>query len=100
MRRNLEDVRHIVTDKKYPNLPEELREFNYYLLDSGHSLTAIPEALLPQAEKDGDLDMYECVVPVRYALKNGYRIYKGYLIIKVDYDEVMGVDIPDEYYEH
>lgn len=71
MRRSLEDVRHMVKDIKYPGLPEELKEFNYYLSDSGHCIMAIPEALLQEAETDGDIDMYECAIPAKYILERG-----------------------------
>lgn len=100
MRRSLEDVKHMVKDKKYPGIPEELKEFNYYLVDAGHSIMAIPEALFEDAVQDGDLDMYECAVPVKYVLEKGYKMYEGHVIVETGYDKMLGVDIDGKYYEY
>ncbi len=101
MRRSHEglDPSGIVKDN-YPGLPEELKEFSYYYKDgTGHVIMAIPESVLQEAEEDGDLDMYECPVPVKYVLNRGYRIYKAHVICDATYDMDMGLLIDEKYYE-
>lgn len=85
----------------YKGLPEELKEFNYYYCDgsTGHVIMAIPESALAEAEKDGDLDMYECPFPVKYVLAKGYRIYKNHVICDGHYDERFGLMIDDIFFE-
>ncbi len=99
MRKSLEDIKHMVTDRKYPGLPDELREFNYYIADSGHCIMAIPETLLPEAEANGDLIMFECPIPVKYVLDKGYRKYGNHIVVNVGYSNVLGCDIDEKYYE-
>ena len=101
MRRSLEDIKHWVKDIKYPGLPDELKEFHCYLKPDGHCIMAIPEAVLPETEDDGDLDMYEHFIPVKYILTHGYRIYKNHIIANVQYNTEFGLLIvPDEYLEY
>ena len=59
---------------------------------------AIPRCLLAEAEKKGDLDMYECPIPCRYILERGYEMYKEHVIIDVPYG-TFGVEVDDRYYE-
>jgi hypothetical protein len=98
MRRSHEGLTGIVKDN-YIGLPEVLKEFNYYYNDSGHVIMAIPESLLDEAEKDGDLDMFECPFPVKYVLENGYRIYKQHVICDGKYDSMLGLMIEDKWVE-
>ena len=90
-----------ITKDNYPGLPEELKEFNYYYNDNdtGHVIMAVPKCLLSEAEKKGDLDMYECPFPVKYVLENGYRIYKNHVICNGTYNETFGLMIDQKYYE-
>ena len=85
----------------YSNLPEELREFNYYYDDeeTGHVIMAIPECLLNKAEEVGDLDAFECPFPVKYVLEKGYRMYKDHVICEGKYDPVFGLEIEEGYGE-
>jgi hypothetical protein len=90
-----------VSKDNYPGLPAELKEFSYYYNDreTGHVLMAIPECLLKDAEQKGDLDMFECPVPVKYVLQNGYRLYRDHIICDVKYDKEFGLVVGEEYYE-
>ena len=102
MRKSVKDFGNFVRKDNYPELPEELKEFNYFLSDgeTGHVIMAVPEHTLNKAEENVDeLDDYECPVPVAYVLKNGYRLYKNHVICQVPYDEKLGMRIPEEYYE-
>ena len=85
----------------YSGLPEELKEYNYYYPDgeTGHVIMAIPSCLLEEAEKDGDLEMFECPFPVKYVLSNGYRIYRGHVICDGKYDKIFGLEIEDKWFE-
>lgn len=84
----------------YNGLPEELKEFNYYYPDgNGHVIMAIPECLLERAEKNGDLDMYECPFPCKYVLGKGYRMYKNHIICEGTYDQFLGLMIEEKWFE-
>ena len=100
MRRSHEGLRGIIKDH-YLNLPKELEELNYYYCDgdTGHVIMAIPECLLEEAEKNTDLDMFECPFPVKYVLENGYRIYKDHVICEGKYDMIFGLMIDKKWYE-
>lgn len=81
-------------------LPKKLRKFNYFYPDgTGHVVMAIPKSLLPQAIKDENLDDYECPIPCRYILKKGYHFHEGHVICDVPYDEDLGVDLDESWYE-
>lgn len=88
-----------IRKKEYPGLPEELEEYYFYYPDCGHSIMAIPEILLPEAEKSGNLDSYEVPFPVKYVLEKGYRKHKGFLICDGEYSHEMGLMVPEEYDE-
>ena len=93
------DTSRIFKDN-YPDLPEELKEFNYYYDnagDTGHVIMAVPECFVQRAEEKGDFYSFECPFPVRYVLAKGYRIYKGFVICEGEYDPDFGLII-DEYW--
>lgn len=98
IRRSVEDLQGVKKDN-YAGLPEELKEFNYYFADCGHSILAIPECKLDEAIKDGDLDMFECPFPVKYVLKKGYRMYKDHVICDAEYHPAFGLVIDEEWDE-
>ena len=99
LRRSHEGLSGIKKDS-YPGLPEELKPFNFYYNDeNGHVIMAIPEALLNEAEQNGDLDMLECPFPCKYVLTKGYRIYKDHIICRGKYDKNFGLDIDESWYE-
>lgn len=100
MRKSLEHIARFVSPSNYPNLPEELRGFNYHILDCGHIIMVVPECLLEAADDDNDLDMLECPCPVKYVLETGYRIYREHVICDAPYDKDIGLDVPDEYTEY
>lgn len=100
MRRSHEGLSGITKDN-YVGLPKDLEEFNYYYNDgdTGHVVMAIPECILKEAKEDGDLDMYECPIPVKYVLEKGYRIYNNHVVCDAKYDEFLGLLIEEKYYE-
>lgn len=100
MRRSHEGLIGITKDN-YAGLPKELDEFNYYYKDgeTGHVIMAIPECLMEEAEMHGDLDMFECLFPVKYVLSKGYRIYKEHIVCIGEYDKMWGLKIDDIWYE-
>lgn len=100
MRRSHEGLSGVTKDN-YTGLPEELKEFNYYYNDgeTGHVIMAIPECLLKEAEKNGDLDMFECPFPIKYVLNNGYRIYKDHVICDGKYNTTFGLEIEEKWFE-
>lgn len=98
IRRSIEGLSGVRKDN-YKNLPEELREFNYYFPDCGHSIMAIPECKLSEAIEDGDLDMFECPFPVKYVLQKGYRIYEKHVICEAEYHPAFGLSIDEEWDE-
>ena len=100
MRRSLQDLpAEMVHKDQYPGLPDELKEFNYWIGDSGCCIMAIPETVLPRAETEGDLEFFEASVPVKYVLEKEYRIYKGHVIVDAEYDSALGLVVPEEYTE-
>lgn len=100
MRRSHEGISGVSKDN-YIGIPEELEEFNYYYDDgeTGHVIMAIPECLIDEADRNGNLDMFECPFPVRYVLEKGYRMYKEHVICEGDYDMDFGLEIEEDYYE-
>lgn len=100
MRKSLDDLsKNLFRKDNYPGLPEELQEYAYYLMDSGHCLMCIPECFEDAAFSGGEPDMYEAAVPTRYVLEKGYRIREGYCVVCVEYDEDLGVVVPEGYDE-
>ena len=100
VRRSLADLPEAAVHKdNYRGLPQELQEFNYWIVDSGRCVMAVPETLLPEAEAAGDLDLYEVPIPVKYVLEKGYRLYRGHVIVEAGYDPEIGLVIPEGYEE-
>ncbi len=99
MRRSHEGLSGIYKDN-YKELPDDLKPFNYYYNDgeTGHVIMAIPTCLLKEAEKDGDLDMFECPFPVKYVLEKGYIIHKNHIVCDAKYG-MFGLEILEKYYE-
>ena len=99
MRRSHEGLSGIHKDN-YIELPDDLKPFNYYYNDgeTGHVIMAIPTCLLKEAEKDGDLDMFECPFPVKYVLEKGYIIHKNHIVCDAKYG-MFGLEILEKYYE-
>lgn len=100
MRRSHEGLSaNFIKKNDYSGLPKELKEFNYYYLDGGHVVMAIPKCLLDEAQKNRDLDMFECPIPCKYVLERGYEIVNEYVVVDVPYDSTFGVEIDDRYFE-
>ena len=53
MRKSVKDFGNFVRKDNYPELPEELKEFNYFLSDgeTGHVIMAVPEHTLNKQKK-------------------------------------------------
>lgn len=85
----------------YPGLPDELKPFYHYIKDgeTGHVVMAIPESLLEDAEKDGNLDDFECPFPCKYVLHVGFRMVQGHVVCKGDYDPNLGLMLDERWYE-
>ena len=88
----------------YPNLPEKLKEFNWYVADSGHCLMAVPLMLYIDAcQNDKDLYDYEVTLPVKYVLERGYNIVtinnNKHLVVDVLYTEEFGALVGPQYDE-
>jgi len=99
LRRSHQGIKGIRKDN-YSDLPKVLEKFNYYYDDgeTGHVIMAIPETILEEAERNGDLDLYECPFPCRYVLQKGYQMYKDHVICDGHYND-FGLDIDESYYE-
>lgn len=100
MRKSLEDLSPSMVRKvdDYVGLPEELKEYCYYIADAGYSIMAIPEVFLKEHFGSMDLWEYEIPMPVKYVLEKGYRFFEEYVIVQADYDNETGL-IADEKYE-
>jgi hypothetical protein len=100
LRKSLEDVKHMVKEKRYPGImPDELLNYHYYISDAGHSIMCIPECLLEEAKK-GDMNLYEVPIPVKYVLERGYRKEGDFIIIDAEYRLPYGLIVDDKYYEY
>lgn len=100
MRKNHEGLLGIRKDN-YPGLPDTLKDYNYYYEEGGigHVIMAIPETVLNEAIQNGDLDMFECPVPCKYVLEQGFRIYENHVIVDCAYDRLLGLNIDPSYFE-
>ena len=99
MRKSQEGILGIRKDN-YSGLPDSLKEFNYYYQDCGHVIMAIPEIILNAAIENDDLDMYECPVPCKYVLEQGFRIFDNHVVVDCNYDRFLGLIVDDSYYEY
>lgn len=98
MRKSLRDIAHMVRRWPYPGqLPDDLRPYNYYILDAGHSIMCVLEAHLEEARKT-NMDDYEIPVPVKYVLEKGYRFVDQYIVVEADYSSEIGLMVDDEYF--
>jgi hypothetical protein len=98
MRKSLEDIKHMVEMRFYPNpIPDELIPYHAYIRDCGHSIMCVLECHL--SETNGNYDDYELPVPVKYVLEKGYRIQNGYVIVDAEYNEEYGLMVDDQYTE-
>lgn len=101
MRKSLEDLdqRFVKKVDSYPGLPEELKEYCYYLTDSGYCIMAIPERLLKEHFGSMDLWQYECPVPAKYVLEKGWKHFEEYIVVDVPYNSETGLEVDgyDEY---
>lgn len=89
-----------ISKDNYNGLPDNLKEFNYYYQDCGHVIMAIPESILKRAIENGDLDMYECPVPCKYVLEQGYRIVENHVVVDCNYNSFLGLVVDESYYEY
>lgn len=91
--------RRYVRKDNYPGLPEALEEYNYWIADAGRCIMAIPTALMEEAHANGDLDMFEVPMPVKYVLAKGWTIAYGHVIVEAEYDNTLGLIVPEGYEE-
>lgn len=98
MRKSLVGLLGVAKDN-YKGLPEELKEFNYYIPDGGNSIMVIPESFRSQAYASGRLDAYEVGIPVKYVLEKGYTVENGYVFCDVPYDNKVGAIVDEKYEE-
>lgn len=97
MRKSLEDINHMVKIELYPGeIPQDIIGHHVYILDSGHSIMCV----LKEHWDKGDPDDYEIPVPVKYVLEKGYQRISDYVIVDAPYDQFIGLDVSDEYYEY
>lgn len=95
LRKSMVAISNLVQERSYNDLPSELEPYHYYISDSGHSIMAV----LEQDWGTGTPLDYELPVPVKYVIEKGWRIQKGFVIVKASYDSIFGFDIDDTYYE-
>ncbi|MCG8541871.1 MAG: hypothetical protein MJA82_18310 [Clostridia bacterium] len=99
MRESLKDIKHMVKNIKYKELPSELEPYNYYVLDSGHCIMSVLQVHLEEA-KESNMDDYEIPLPVRYVLDKGYKFVEGYVVVEAEYSSDFGVVVDEKYYEY
>lgn len=99
MRKSLKGLEGYVVKDKYNGLPEELVPYNYYFDDgeTSHVIMAIPKSLLDEIK--GDMDEYECPIPVKYVLEHGYIMKENHVIVEALYNLDTGLSIDESYYE-
>jgi ketosteroid isomerase-like protein len=99
MRKSLEDIKHMVSQRPYYRaLPTELEPYHYYIADSGHCIMCVLECHLAKAKKSG-MDGYELPVPVKYVLVHGWRKEGDYIIVDAPYRLPFGLQVDVKYYE-
>lgn len=99
MRKSMQDFDPRLVRKvdDYPGLPEELKEFCYWIADSGYCIMAIPEAVDDVPDHPW---LSELPIPVKYVLEKGYFMMDGYVIVDAPYDKDWGLMIDDKYTEY
>lgn len=99
MRKSLPFNEGIVTEIEYKGL-ESLKEFTFFIHDNetGFIVMAVPKVLLNEA-KNNDLTDYECPIPCKYVTEKGFVIIDNHVIVDAPYDNCIGIDIPENYYE-
>ena len=102
MRKSLSDLNPNMIRKvdDYPGLPEELKEYCYWISDSGYSIMAIPERLLKEHFGSMELWLYEIPMPVRYVLEKGWKTFEGYIIVEAGYNSEIGLEMDGDYYDY
>ena len=102
MRKSLEDLNQSMIRKvdNYPGLPEELKEYCYWLADAGYSIMAIPEVFIKEHFGSMELWQYECPVPVRYVLEKGYKFFEEYVVVDVSYNDEWGLEVDEAYVDY
>jgi hypothetical protein len=99
-RKSHKDIKHMVSKKSYNGTtPKELEPYHYYMADGGHSIMCVLECHLKEAQAS-NMDDYELPVPVKYVLRNGYRIEGDYIIVNAPYELPYGLMIEEKYYEY
>ena len=83
----------------YPGLPEELKEYCYWLADSGYVIMAIPAALMDEAWHSMEPEMYEAGIPVKYVLEKGYRKWEECIVVDAPYSSEIGLIVDEKYEE-
>lgn len=100
MRKSLQDIAHMVQKRPYPDeLPDLLRPYHYYILDSGHCVMCVLKQHLEQALKSDMFD-YEVPIPVKYVLQKGYEVINNHIIVDAQYDRTLGLIVDEKYFEY
>lgn len=102
MRRSLRDLNPNMVKKidDYPGLPDELKEYCYWLADAGYVIMAIPAALMDKAWHAMEPEMYEVGIPVKYVLEKGYRKWEEYIVVDAPYNSEIGLVVDERYTEY
>lgn len=106
VRDSLKDFERYVIKDNYPDIPDELREFNWYVADAGRCIMSVPKIFFIEAKEKGKENLYdyEIALPVRYVLKKGYEIIETptskHVIVDVPYNPEFGAEIDEEYNEY
>lgn len=98
LRKSLLGLSHMIQEKYYPDLPDDLKPFHVWLSDSGHSIMAVPSQFWNETSKNPK-DDYEVALPVKYVLEKGYTIRNDYVFVDAPYDPIFGVDLDDDEYQ-
>ena len=78
------------------NIPDDLKPFSCFLPDSGYSILAIPECLLPSVDEK-DPCQYVVPIPERYVLEKGHRFQFGLPVVDAEYDNALGLVVDKRY---
>ncbi|WP_130855687.1 hypothetical protein [Olivibacter jilunii] len=87
--RFFDGTEYLVRGKQYHSpIPEELRPWYCYTTDGGHSILALIESHF-DPENEELLDEM-CPCPVKSVLRK-YRIFKGYPVVPLEYNDDIGL---------